>query len=291
MSIPSSLRKGELLTGREPPPVSKALGFIPPGKEGMYLTWTIHIALLMLWGVLTETNLVDSVYLPSPSKLFAAFDSFIVPDLDDPISRGLFQYYSFGTQVLFTMTRIYASFAVASVFAVFVGMLASKSRWLGKPFETYIGFICVIPRIVVASYMMAVAIFGVPGVLFLTLLFTFCYVANASYEVANDKKYRPYRDAAKALGLSAVKILFLVEIPMAASPLLGILRVELFTTIGTVYFAEYFLAQSGLGPILNAMQQGPNMAGLIAVAVTCLLTMLPGHFALSWLARRLGGAQ
>lgn len=279
---------------RGKPPVPKILGFIPPGKEGVYAKYAVSLSIFLAWTFLTETKLFVSVYAPSPSAVFDALVGFVYPDMQDPIARGLFAREPFFEHVAETLMRVYGALTIGSFAGVALGMLAGRSRWWGETFKGFVSEFNVVPRIFILGILVAGVPFfgpllGASGVVLLTIVTTFCVVGNTTFEIARDPEYKKYRDAADALGMSTAQIAFLVEIPLAMPPLVAALRAGLWTALGTTYFGEYMIASDGVGAILSAMVTNTREPELYAIVILGFIVVLPMFVALSYLSRRRAG--
>jgi ABC-type nitrate/sulfonate/bicarbonate transport system permease component len=260
-------------------------------KPAQRLKRIVFISLLAIWALATESGVVHSVYLPSPSDVLAAFWSLVSGDQTDLTLMSLMRRHSFVEQVCLTATRLYVSLVIGAVGGVVVGLAAGHSRRWHATFKGAISVVGTTPRIFLLS-LLAVGIYpfgpllGTTGIIVIGTVVSFLYLGNTAYEIARNREYKEYIEAARIDGANWVQIYVLIVLPIAKPALMAATRVALWSALGITYFAEWMIAPNGMGIFLSTTVSISRMPELFAIILTGYLLVLPGSLALSLWEKR-----
>lgn len=214
---------------------------LDPRRLGRALQPLIGVALLIgLWSFAHATRLVDPVLLPSPLEAWSAFWS--------GLTTG-----NLWVDFRVTIIRTAASFAIAMVLAVPIGIVLGSSEKIYRSIEFTIDFFRSTPASAMFPLFLvmfgvgertkiAVAAFGAA----LAILF------NVAYGVMNARKQRQL--AAKVMGASPLRVLVDVTIWESLPQTFVGMRTGVSIALVIVIVAEMFIGSTdGLGQrIMNA---------------------------------------
>lgn len=251
-----------------------------PNKKGIYVKRIVIATILTFWAVGTETYLIRSVYIPSPSDLVNALIGMLFPTGVDPADNMLFRTHSFVEHFLLSVIRLYTGYVIGSVVGIYVGMWFGNSVWWAETVKGSTNLTGVIPKTAVLGLFAVNNLLGTEGVISTVALVSYYVAANGAISIANDPKYERSNDAGRALGMSRTQVLVAVSLPVAVEPMEASLRVGLWWSIGVLYIAEWIIAPNGMGKIYNVMVANSQIAEMYVVIISVFTLSLPGYIAL-----------
>ena len=232
----------------------------------------VPVLLIGIWQAIAATHLVAPYILPSPALVLARF-------------RGELDGGTFGGDVLASLSRALAGFAIGAPAGVGFGLLLGLSRVAGRLFGP-----------IFLAYRQVALFAWVP---LLSMWFgggeagKLAFIAMAAFAPATVNTWRgaaavpaPYRELSRALTLGRLDHLRLVALPSALPGVLTGLRSALIHAWLATVGAELFLdIAPGLGGRLNEGRDKFEV-DLMIVALTVLATLGLGFSQLAAAAER-----
>jgi len=230
-------------------------------------------AVLLLWQIAVTAGLISPVLLPGPIDVVRAF-------ID--VMRHGYRDTSLLANLLATLGRCLAGFALAVIAGIPLGLAMGTSARLAAAFDYLIQFLRPLPPL---SYMILLVLwFGADEGSKIVLLFLTAFPIIVSAAMAGVRNV-PGRSlqAAAMLGASRRQTFWRVVLPSALPLISTGLKIALAATFSTVVAAEFVSAQSGLGwMVLSASKylqnatiiMGVVLLGLIGMALSGLLHLL-----------------
>ncbi|MFE0419658.1 ABC transporter permease [Streptomyces tendae] len=179
--------------------------------------------------------------------------------------------------LLRSVLLICLSFAVSAVVGVAVAYAMARSRWVHRAVKPYVNVFYALP--IFALYPVMVVMFGtgvVPIVLLATLFSVVIVVSNA---LVGFESVPPIATKlARSLEMTRRQRLRKIMLPAALPDILVGLKLGLAYAIIAVLAAEFILATTGLGQVVNRAYNNFNTvdmyAGIVFVSVFALLANL-----------------
>lgn len=213
--------------------------------------------------------------LPFAGTMFGA----LFPDVADPLYRR-------ETFVALTLSHgwlVVASLVPAAVIGIGLGVAATRpgARELRVIADALVGFAQAVPPVAVIAIAVPVVGFGVaPSLIALVCYATLPVLRATTGALATVP--RDVMDAARGSGMTPRQILFQVELPLAAPPILAGLRVAAVLAVATAAVGAVAGANCLGTPIIAGLVngnpawviQGAVLTGLMAFAVDGLLGAL-----------------
>jgi len=242
----------------------------------------LPIAILVIWEVVTASGAVSSASLPSPLEVASAWWDWIFGP------RQALAWYSgtWGLDVLMSLERVLAGFAIASTTGVIFGVLIGWYSVLEDFCDGLINFLRAVPMTAWVPF--AVFIFGIheSAAIFLIAFGSFFpIVVNASAGARQTP--RILIRAARMLGTPPQKLMLRVVLPAALPAVFTGLRVGLGLAWVLVIVAEMLAVQGGLGYALWSAYQFSRLDLIIAAIISVGGLGLASDRLISLLARRI----
>lgn len=190
-----------------------------------------------IWVAASLAGMLDPNKLPPVQALWQA--------LAELLTRG-YSGNSFLVQILASVGRALAGFALAVVVGVPVGVLLGTSRLFEAVVSPFLTFMRPVPPIALVPLFTFYFGIGETSKVALIFLTAFLYLTVSA---ASGVKSVP-QDlilASRSLGLTSRQIFFSVIIPAAAAPILTGMRISMTLSWTLVVAAELIAAQVGLG--------------------------------------------
>lgn len=216
-----------------PPTVFWRIGeTIPKRLTWMLFTLSIVVPLLM-WTILSNSGLVQPLFLPSPAKVWAAGQSLWVSgDLLKDTGYSLF--------------RVSIGFLMAAIIAIPVGVLMGSFASIRALLEPIMGVVRYMPAPAFIPLLILYFGIGEPSKIFLifigTLFFNTLMVMDAIKFVPKELLETTY-----TLGGRRSQVLFQVIFPYVTPNIIDACRVNLAAAWQLVIVAELIAATEGLG--------------------------------------------
>ncbi len=227
----------------------------------------IPVILIVVWSILTFTNLIPSYILPSPYEVLVAFYNLL-------ITGELFLH------AMSTLLRVVTGFTAAAIIAIPLGIGIGWSKTLERLFNPIIQILRPIPPLAWVPFALLWFGLGLKAEAFIIFIGSFFPILLNSLDAVKGVE-RVLIEAACTLGATEGQVLTNVVL-LASSPgiLLG-LRVGFGIGFMCTVAAEMIAAKSGLGYlIMEAMRLldtgevvvGMLTIGLIGFAIDQLLS-------------------
>jgi osmoprotectant transport system permease protein len=181
---------------------------------------------------------------------------------------------------------------VASVLAA----IALRYRWATTPITGFTGFLYTIPS--VALFAMLTPYFGLSRVSAVIPLAAYTLLILVTNIVAGFRSVPPAaREAANGMGLSPLRRVWSVELPLALPYIITGLRIAVVSTVGLVTVAA-IIGQGGLGRLIldglrrafwTPMTVGAALAIILALVLDLVLHLV-GAAVTPWSRRRKAAA-
>ncbi len=200
----------------------------------------------------------------------------------------LLRYYDqILTQFFQHLVLTVSTLVLAMLFALPVGFLLSRVKWLAVPVLSVLGMIYAIPSLALFAMLIPLAGLGVkPAIIALVAYSQLILVRNvmAGFQSVDASII----EAGKGMGLHSAQLFWKIEVPLALPVILGGVRIAAVSTIGIATIAAWINA-GGLGKILfeglyqNSLPKivwGTVFVSLLAIAANQLLLWLEKRAAL-----------
>ncbi|MCB8883228.1 ABC transporter permease [Acidisoma cellulosilytica] len=226
---------------------------------------TLSVAIgLGVWQALGSLHLIPSGLLASPAEVWAAF-------ID--ISRHGYRGTSLGQDVIATLLRAVAGFAVGTLVGVPLGLWMGMSRLTAAAADWMVQFLRPLPPL---SFLVLLSLWlgtGDTAKIGLLALTAFPIITSATYAAVGSVS-RQKIQAAQSLGASSGQIFCHVLLPAALPTISTGLRIALAAAFSTVVAAELMAGSDGLGwMIFSASQYLRNDIILLGIILLGLLGM------------------
>ncbi|MGE0037086.1 MAG: ABC transporter permease [Xanthobacteraceae bacterium] len=223
----------------------------------------LPVAILIVWGALTESGWVSSASLPSPLAVLDAWWEWIF----GPRQALAWSSGTWGPYVLMSLQRVVAGFAIAAVAGVSLGVLIGWYSVIEDLFDGTINFLRAVPMTAWVPF--AVFIFGIheSAAIFLIAFGAFFPIV---VNVAAGARQTPriLIRAARMLGTPPGKLLLRVVLPASLPAIFTGLRVGLGLAWVLVIVAEMLAVQGGLGYALWTAYQFSRLDLILAAIAT-----------------------
>jgi NitT/TauT family transport system permease protein len=221
------------------------------------LALTPWLAFVAVWAALTETGLVDSLFLAAPGKTLAA------------LRRGLFETHELGWALLFTLRRALSGFLVASLLGVPLGLLVGGVPTIDRLFGRAIDGLRSMPATALfPAFLLAFGIGEASKVAVATFVCLWALVIYTASGVRSSGDTRRY--LLKLHGVSASQLFFDGLFYPALPSILGGMRTSLSLALVVTISVEMLVGtRVGLGQTIYIAQSTyaiPDMYAAITLA-------------------------
>ena len=235
------------------------------GRSWLRQHWVLGSAgvafVVFLWWAITATGAVDSLFLPSPTAVWAAGQQ--------QVQTGLL-WKDFTASV----GRVFGGFALSAIVALPLGMAMGTSRVICRLLEPLVGLLRYMPA--PAFIPLLIIYFGLgelPKVLLIfigTLFFNTLIIMDAVKFVPNE-----LIETALTLGGRQPQVLIRVIAPCIAPQVIDAYRINMASAWNLVIVAELVAATEGLGKRISLAQRflrtDEIFLGLILIGLIGLL--------------------
>lgn len=205
-------------------------------------------ALLFVWWLVTELELVRPLILPPPGDVW---DAFVRANTDHPLSAGSDrivrgeQNYYLWEHLLASLQRIAIGVGIAIAVAIPLGLLMATT-WLGVVLEPYLSFLRALPPL--AYIGLLIVWFGIADTSKIWLLFLAAFPPIAMATINGVRGVREDMvNAALSLGASRRQTLTAVMLPATLPEVLNGIRIAVGFAWTTVVAAEIANGIPGIG--------------------------------------------
>ena len=248
-------------------------GFDPVSRT--WVSWAFFGLLLLVWEAASRAGLIDPLFLPAPSQIWAALE-------DMTLSGELAKHLGA------SLVRIGAGWLIGTAAGVVLGGLIGLS-WLGRSAGLpFISALFPVPKIALLPLLILWFGIGEASKIATIALGVFFPMAVSTY-AGIDNVQRNLIRMAQSFNVPFPKIILNVVMPAMLPSVLSGFRISASIALILVVSAEMIGANTGIGALLltsgNLMQTDQLMAGIVAIAI---MGILIGAF-ISWLERVLLG--
>jgi ABC-type nitrate/sulfonate/bicarbonate transport system permease component len=232
--------------------------------------------LLLLWEVASAWQLVDPISVPRVSAIFSSWI--------DSITHG-----ELLRQLLPSLARIFAGFALAAVVAVPLGLMMGSISAVYRLLEPLTEFIRPIPA---AAYIpVAILFLGIGNQMKIFVVFLACLFPILLNTYGGVRGVDPVLvDTGRTFGVSRLKTLWQIVLPAALPSILTGMRISLGIALIVAIVAEMITGNSGVGYFILDMQRvfrvpemfaGIFTLGLLGYLINYAFLQIERHF-LRW---------
>lgn len=227
--------------------------------------WTLGvagvIAVLLLWGLVSNSGAVDRLFLPTPQAVFKAGQ--------DQWTSGMLV-----RDALASIQRVFLGFALSAGLALPVGIAMGSSVVICRLLEPLMGLIRYMPA--PAFIPLLIIYFGLEELPKVLLIFIGTFFFN-TLMIMDAVKFVPPElvETARTLGGRRLAILVRVVAPYIAPQVLDTYRINMASAWNLVIVAELVAATEGLGKRISLAQRflrtDEIFLGLIVIGLIGLL--------------------
>lgn len=183
------------------------------------------------------------------------------------------------------LTSIYGVL-LAAVVGIPIGVLIAKYGKLSGPIITIANIIQTIPALALLAILMLGMGLGRPTVIVAVFLYALLPIIKNTYTGITNIN-QDLIDAGKGMGMTRSQVLYMIELPLSLSVIIGGLRIALVVAIGVVAIGA-FIGAGGLGDIIIRGTNATNGTAIIlAGAIPTALMAVIADIILSFVERRL----
>ncbi|MEH6949525.1 ABC transporter permease, partial [Bacillus sp. JJ634] len=235
-----------------------------PIPKSLYfkLTMSSFILLLGIWSLLTYTNIVDPLFLPTPTSIITS-------------GITLFTQFNFINDIFVTCYRVFLGFGLALLIGIPLGIFMGTYKVVEAFFEPIISFVRYMP--VSAFIPLFILWIGVGELEKVSVIFfgsVFSIVLMVAVEVSGVR--RELLEAAYTLGSSNVGVLRSVILPASMPGILDAIRLVLGWAWSYIIVAELIATASGIGSVIIESQRmfriGNIIFGILTIGMLGLLS-------------------
>lgn len=232
----------------------------------MFLSITIPI---LLWWIISNTGLIPSLFLPTPSQVWDAFQRLLASgDLQKDIAFSLF--------------RVLAGFSLAAIVSIPLGTLMGTFASIRALLEPIIGIVRYMPA--PAFIPLLILYLGLGEIPKIALIFIGTLFFN-TLMVMDAVKFVPQHllETTYTLGGQRKQVLLQVIFPFILPNIIDACRVNMAASWNLVIVSELVAATEGLGRRISVAQRylktdeifaGLIVIGLIGLAIDLLFRLL-----------------
>jgi len=237
-----------------------------PISPNWYLMISISsfLILLVVWSLITYTGFVDPLFLPTPTDILVS-------------GYRLFTEFEYAFDIIATVYRVLAGFALAVVIALPMGVLIGTFKAAEAFFEPMISFVRYMPASAfIPLFILWIGVGDAEKVAIIFFGSFFSIVLMIAVEVASVR--RELLEAAYTLGCSDFGVLRSVVIPASMPGIMESVRLVLGWAWTYIIVAELVAASSGIGNVILESQRmlrtGNIIFGIVSIGVLGLLSDL-----------------
>lgn len=231
----------------------------------------VFIVILIIWWLITATELVKPLFLPSPGSVLQAFWN---ANTCQPVAGssttevcGADDYFLW-QHLLASLERIAVGVFAGAIVGVSLGFLMGSIGWLNQLIEPYLNFLRSLPPL---GYIgLLIVWFGIGDVSKVWLLFLAAFPPIAMATISGVRGVQKDRIlAAKSLGANKAQVLSQVVLPSSIPQVLSGIRVATGFAWTTVVAAELNNGIPGIGGL--AYVSGTRLD--TPLTITCIIVI------------------
>ena len=245
-------RLEDFLSPREPIPKSLYL-ILALSSFGFFL---------ILWSILTYGGFVDSLFLPSPGRVFQA-------------GVDLFVELNFATDILNSVYRVMLGFIVAALIGVPLGLVMGTFKAAEAFTEPVVGFIRYMPAS--AFIPLFILWLGIGDIEKIAIIFVGSFFQLVlMVAVVAKNVHKDMLETAYTLGAKRFQVIWKVLLPASLPGILDTLRIIVGWAWTYIIVAELVASASGIGYMIISSQRmlrtGNIIFGILTIGMLGLIT-------------------
>ena len=253
----------DFLNPREPIPNSLYLA-LTFGSFGFFL---------VIWAILTYGGLVDSLFLPSPGRVFQA-------------GYDLFAELGFTSDILNSVYRVMAGFILAALIGVPLGLVMGTFKIAEAFTEPVVGFIRYMPAS--AFIPLFILWLGIGDVEKVAIIFVGSFFQLVlMVAVVAKNVHKDLLETAYTLGAKRFQVIRKVLLPASLPGILDTLRIIVGWAWTYIIVAELVASASGIGYMIISSQRMLRTSNIIFGILTIGMLGLITDYFFKWLYQRL----
>jgi NitT/TauT family transport system permease protein len=238
--------------------------FITRNREKI-ITLGLILLVLMIWEILSRTELISRIIFPAPTLIFTAF------------FRGLMggRYLEAS---LVTFSRILSGFLIGGTSALILGLLMGWSRTIRRVLDPMVAALHPIPRF--ALLPMIIILFGIGESSRVAMVSIGAFFPMLINTMVGVMQVNPtYYEVAENYGASRLDMFRKVALPGSLPFILSGVRLSLKSSLTVTIGVEMVFGNSGLGKLLWLSWETLRMVDMYSVLLIVSFT----GYGLTWL--------
>jgi len=228
---------------------------------------------LVVWSILTYGGLVDSLFLPTPGRVFQA-------------GIDLFSELGFTTDILNSVYRVMMGFVVAAVIGVPIGLFMGTFKVAEALTEPVVGFVRYMPAS--AFIPLFILWLGIGDLEKIAIIFVGSFFQLVlMVAVVAKNVHKDMLETAYTLGAKRFQVIRRVLLPASLPGIVDTLRIIVGWAWTYIIVAELVASASGIGYMIISSQRmlrtGNIIFGILTIGMLGLIT----DFFFKWLYHRL----
>lgn len=223
------------------------------------------MAVFLMWTIVTNLQLVNPLFLPSPSAVWASFME---------ILQNGYKGNALSTHIIDSMIRLFSALALALITAIPLGLLSGYSSKIRAILDPFIEFYRPLPPL--AYYTLLVIWLGIENESKIVLLYLAAFAPIYIAAVSSVKNIPTDRiNGALSLGAPKIKLFTHVIFPSCLPSLFTGLRTAMGFTYTTLVASEMVASTSGIGwMVLDASKFLQSDVIFVAIIIMGILAMI-----------------
>jgi NitT/TauT family transport system permease protein len=246
-----------------------------PIPKGLYLVLALSsfAFFLSIWSILTYGRFVDSLFLPSPGRVFQA-------------GVDLFSELGFATDILNSVYRVMMGFVVAAIIGVPIGLIMGTFKVAEAFTEPVVGFIRYMPAS--AFIPLFILWLGIGDIEKIAIIFVGSFFQLVlMVAVVAKNVHKDMLETAYTLGAKRFQVIRKVLLPASLPGIVDTLRIIVGWAWTYIIVAELVASASGIGYMIISSQRmlrtGNIIFGILTIGMLGLIT----DFFFKWLYNKL----
>lgn len=220
----------------------------------------LAMSLLLIWVIVTSIGEIEAWVFPTPSAFLER-------------AASLFSQGWFWNAAAVTATEAIAGAGLGTAVAIPLAWLIYRSNLVRAALEPFLGATQAIPAIAIAPLLVLWIGHGFLPVVALCALIVF-FPVLVSTVVGLRGMDRDILDAAALDGASGFRLIWSIEMPLAAPVMLAGIRNGFALSVTGAVVGEMVMGGTGLGQTLTGQRYNLDTAGMfVTIAVLCTLAM------------------
>lgn len=201
------------------------------------------------------------------------------------MAEYLVKYYDHMLWLLFQhMMLTVLALGIAMLFALPVGLLLSRVKWISVPVLSVLGIIYAIPSLALFALLIPLVGLGLKSAVIALVAYSQLILVR-NVMVGFQSIDPAIIEAGKGMGLSSGQLFWKIELPLALPIILGGIRIAAISIIGIATIAAWINA-GGLGVILFEGLYQNSVTKIVWGTILVSILAISANQLLSWLEKR-----